>query len=275
MNYRQLKIFAACCMVFDHVVRIFPLPSLLAPLADRLYQGGQTALADWLLEEFTFYLMFIGRLAAPVFLFCIAQGFCHTHDVGRYLRRLLLTAVIAQIPYALFDLAVNRLYGIADGWHWEDTGLNILFTMALGLAALAVYRHLAERGHPVSGLLVGAAATALARLLSMEGSRGYILLIFVFYLTRNLPPYQRALLFVPAVLLSRWGLVQWMLADFSSGAIRNCMLNTAGNYLGMLVTLAYTGERGNAGKGFQRFMYLFYPAHFALLALIGFLRPPF
>lgn len=25
MNYKQLKIFAMCCMVFDHAVRIFPL----------------------------------------------------------------------------------------------------------------------------------------------------------------------------------------------------------------------------------------------------------
>jgi len=41
----------------------------------------------------------------------------------------------------------------------------------------------------------------------------------------------------------------------------------------MLATLAYNGEKGDAGKGFQRFMYIFYPAHFAALALIAFLRP--
>lgn len=274
MNYKQLKTLAILCMVFDHAVRIFPLYRMFAPLADWLWARGHGAAADWLLDGLPFYLMLIGRLAAPIFLFCIAQGLLHTRDVKSYLRRILLTALAAQVPYALFDLAVCRLYGMAETWGWQDVGLNICFTLALGLAALAVYRHLAERVHPLSWVVVCAAATALARLLSMEGSRGYILLIFTFYLTRNRPRWQRALWFLPAVVLSRWGLVQWVLEDFTTGAIRNCLLNMGGNYLGMVVTLAYNGEKGAAGRGFQRFMYAFYPAHFALLALISLLLPP-
>ena len=261
-------------MVFDHAVRIFPLYRMFAPLADWLWARGRGAAADWLLDGLPLYLMLIGRLAAPIFLFGIAQGLLHTRDVKSYLRRILLTALAAQVPYALFDLAVCRLYGMAETWGWQDVGLNICFTLALGLAALAVYRHLAERVHPLSWVVVCAAATALARLLSMEGSRGYILLIFTFYLTRNRPRWQRALWFLPAVVLSRWGLVQWVLEDFTTGAIRNCLLNMGGNYLGMVVTLAYNGEKGAAGRGFQRFMYAFYPAHFALLALISLLLPP-
>lgn len=274
MNYKQLKILAILCMAFDHVVRIFPLYRMFSPLADRLWSAGHDAAADWLLNGLPFYLMLIGRLAAPIFLFCVAQGLLHTRDTSRYLKRILVTAVIAQIPYVLFNLAEYRVDGIADAWVWQDTGLNICFTLALGLAALALYRRLAERVHPLSWVPVCAAATALARLLSMEGSRGYILLIFTFYLTRNRPRWQRALWFLPAVILSRWGLAQWVLEDFTAGPIRNFLLNTGGNYLGMLVTLAYTGEKGDAGRGFQRLCYAFYPAHFALLALIGFLRPP-
>lgn len=273
MNYKQLKILAILCMAFDHVVRIFPLYRMFSPLADRLWSAGHDAAADWLLNGLPFYLMLIGRLAAPIFLFCVAQGLLHTRDTSRYLKRILVTAVIAQIPYVLFNLAEYRVDGIADAWVWQDTGLNICFTLALGLAALALYRRLAERVHPLSWVPVCAAATALARLLSMEGGRGYILLIFTFYLTRNRPRWQRALWFLPAVVLSRWGLAQWVLEDFTAGPIRNFLLNTGGNYLGMLVTLAYTGEKGDAGRGFQRLCYAFYPAHFALLALIGLLRP--
>ncbi len=273
MNYKQLKILAILCMAFDHVVRIFPLYRMFSPLADRLWSAGHDAAADWLLNGLPFYLMLIGRLAAPIFLFCVAQGLLHTRDASRYLKRILVTAVIAQTPYVLFNLAEYRVDGIADAWVWQDTGLNICFTLALGLAALALYRRLAERDHPLSWVVVCAAATALARLLSMEGGRGYILLIFTFYLTRNRPRWQRALWFLPAVILSRWGLAQWVLEDFTAGPIRNFLLNTGGNYLGMLVTLAYTGEKGDAGRGFQRLCYAFYPAHFALLALIGLLRP--
>ena len=122
---------------------------------------------------------------------------------------------------------------------------------------------------------VVAAATWFAMLLDLEGGKGYIILAWVFYVARNCPRWQKAMIYIPAVLLSRWRLVLWVAeslgtAEFS-GALRNCLLNVLGNYFGML---ADNGEKGRAGKGFQYFCYAFYPAHFALLALIGFLRPP-
>ena len=91
MNRKQLKLFAVACMLFDHVVRIFPLYRLFTPLSDALWAAGWEAASDWVLEDLSFCLMFIGRLAAPVFVYGIAVGFLHTHDVKRYLRRLLVT----------------------------------------------------------------------------------------------------------------------------------------------------------------------------------------
>lgn len=273
MNYKQLKCFAMACMVFDHVTRIFPLEHLFLPLAVRMEEAGHLGLAMWLLDDLPLYFAFIGRLAAPVFLFCIANGFFHTHDVRRYCARLLAAAVAAQVPYVLFDLAEQRLYGAVGDW--RDVGGNILFTLTLGLLAIAVYDRLSRQGRRLLGLLAVAAAAALSRLFNLEGHEGYILLIFLFYLTRDCPRRQRALLFLPAVALSRWKLVLWMVTEWSWGAVVNCVLNTLGNYFGILVTLLYNGEKGRAGKGFQWFSYCFYPGHFALLALIGFLRPPF
>lgn len=279
MNYKQLKIFAAVCMVFDHVVRIFPLHQMLAPLADLLWSHGYTGLSDWLLEDFTLYLMYIGRLAAPIFIYCVAQGFTHTSDVRRYLRRILLTAVIAQIPYTAFDLAESRLYGIEGSW--RETDLNILFTLALALCILALHEELKRRKLIFLSPLAVILATWLTMRLGMEGGQGYIILAFACHITRNRPRWQRALLFIPAVLLSRRGLVLWALESTGTAelprVLRNCALNILGNYFGMLAALADNGEKGRAGKGFQYFMYVFYPAHFAhfaLLALIGFLRPP-
>ena len=72
MNYKQLKLFAMCCMVFDHAARIFPLGQVFAPLADFLWSAGYGGLADWLLDEGVLYIMYIGRLAAPIFIYCIA-----------------------------------------------------------------------------------------------------------------------------------------------------------------------------------------------------------
>jgi len=276
MNYKQLKIFAICCMVFDHAVRVFPLERMLAPLADKLWSLGYTGPSDWLLDDFTLYLMYIGRLAAPIFVYCVAQGFAHTSNARRYLGRLLVTAVIAQVPYTAFDLAESRLRGVAG--NWRDTGLNILFTLALALCVLAAHEALKRRKLVFLSPLTVALATWLAMALNMEGGKGYIFLAYVYYITRTRPRWQRALAYIPAVMLSRWGLILWVTESAGTaeltGALRNCLLNVLGNYFGMLVTLADNGEKGRAGKGFQYFCYAFYPAHFAVLALVGFLRAP-
>ena len=112
----------------------------------------------------------------------------------------------------------------------------------------------------------------------MEGGRGYLILAWVYYITLNCPRRQSALIYIPAILLSRRGLVMWVIESLGTAelvpVLRNCLLNVLGNYFGMLVTLSDNGEKGRAGKGFQWFCYAFYPAHFAFLALIGFLRPP-
>lgn len=276
MNHKQLKIFAMCCMVFDHAVRIFPLGQIFAPLADLLWSKGYGGLADWLLDDCILYIMYIGRLAAPIFVYCIAQGFVHTSNVRHYVGRILLTAVIAQVPYTLFDLAEMRVLGVAG--NWRETGLNILFTLSLALCVLRAHEELKRRGLVLLSPLAVAAASWFAAWLNMEGGKGYILLAWVYYVTRTRPRWQRALLYIPAVMLSRRGLVLWVAESLGtealSGALRNCLLNVLGNYFGMLVTLADNDEKGRAGKGFQRFCYAFYPAHFAVLALIGFLRPP-
>ena len=43
----------------------------------------------------------IGRLAFPVFCFMIVEGFFHTRDRWRYLIRLLICAVVSQLPFCL------------------------------------------------------------------------------------------------------------------------------------------------------------------------------
>lgn len=50
------------------------------------------------------YLPFrcIGRLAFPIFVFLIVNGFRHTSNRPRYALRLALFAVISQVPFALF-----------------------------------------------------------------------------------------------------------------------------------------------------------------------------
>ncbi|WMJ89869.1 TraX family protein [Anaerocolumna sp. MB42-C2] len=271
MNHHKLKIFALFAMFFDHTVRIFPLQELFSPICDELTSQGYEQLGMWILIWLPRVLNYIGRFAAPIFLFCLVEGFVHTANIKRYFGRILLTAIAAQGPYIMFDLAENRLIGLTG--NWRECGLNILFTLGLGLLALSAFNYLYQRGHTLFGISVVALAGVLARLLQLEGHEGYIFIIFTFYLLRNTKTTTKILVFIPVILLSRYRLVAYTLTD--NRMFQSCILNVLGNYLGVLITCFYSGEKGKSGRKFQLFMYAFYPVHLLLLAIIGYLRPLF
>nr|WP_246213225.1 TraX family protein [Aminipila butyrica] len=255
-------------MFFDHFIRIFPLSDALVPLAGWLSSVHQENLSNWIMSWIPHLFIYFGRVAAPIFMLCIVEGFLHTRNLKRYISRIFCTAIIAQIPYILFHLAENRMYNIAGDWN--DVPLNILFTLSLGLLSLWSYTKCVEKGHLIGGLSFIVLAGALARLLQLEGSEGYIFIIFMFYILRNQPVWQRTLFFMPILVLARYRLIAYTLTDFA--LLRTCLLNVIGPYLGILAICFYSGEQGPTGKRFKWFMYAFYPLHLLILAAIGYVK---
>lgn len=74
------------------------------------------------------FLNFIGRIAFPIFAFQISEGYSHTKDLKKYISRLLIFAIISQIPFILFHNLIST--GFA---------LNIFFTLLLGLICIILY----------------------------------------------------------------------------------------------------------------------------------------
>ena len=64
----------------------------------------------------------IGRFSFILFAFILTEGIWHTKDRTKYLKRIVLFAVVSQIPFMIFRSIVGR-YII----------LNILFTFAIGM----------------------------------------------------------------------------------------------------------------------------------------------
>jgi len=96
-NTGFLKLIAICSMVIDHVGAIY-FPAAAG-------------------------LRVIGRMAFPLYAWCLVVGAEHTRDIRRYFLRLLLVGIVSQ-PFFM----------LAFGHKWNE--LNIFFTLALGLLAL-------------------------------------------------------------------------------------------------------------------------------------------
>ena len=52
------------------------------------------------------FFSWIGRLAAPLFLFCIVEGFLHTHDRKKYFLRIYAIAIfMGLVQFSFYNIA--------------------------------------------------------------------------------------------------------------------------------------------------------------------------
>lgn len=173
-----------------------------------------------------------GRFAFPLFCFLLIEGYFHTHDFKRYLRRLLIFALISEIPFNLFTSAA-----------WcEPNAQNILFTLSLALIAIGSVDALRSRISwwplPAAGIVLAGCLTA-SFAAADYGSYG-ILVPFAFYLFHDLPPVDT--LTGNAILFKE----PWSFPAFGP-------------------TILYNGRRGRRLKWLN---YWFYPVHLLVLGLL-------
>ena len=199
-----LKIFACILMLIDHIGAVF-FPQIIL-------------------------LRIIGRLAFPIFCFLIVQGYIHTHDVKRYLMRLVIFALISEIP---FDLA---FYGKLTLAHQ-----NVFFTLSLGLIVVWAVDRL-NKG--LSGIIY-----IVASFVAYFGNTDYsifgVLLIMMLYLVRGKKLWEAIAIFAT-----------------------NVGLYTGIQRYGAVAALPIALYNGKKGPSLKYFVYIFYPGHLFIIYLI-------
>lgn len=168
-----------------------------------------------------------GRIAFPVFAFLIAEGFAHTRNRLRYFLTLFGFAVVSEVPWFLLNGA--------DGTH------NVMFTLALGVGALAIFDKYHQRKFVCFCMitLIAIFATCLGTDYEWRG----ILLIVICYMMREHRPL--LLLFVLPLMIY-YGMV--------------------GDIMAAIVLSLYDGTRGFIQGSTAKYgFYAFYPAHLFLL----------
>ena len=118
----------------------------------------------------------IGRLAFPIFCYCLTVGLLYTHDVRKYLTRLGIFALVSQPFYILAFHPVGEFWANLTNW-------NIFFTLFLSL--LGMYG-LKERKWWLFAL-----ALFTVSWWNFDYSGTGIQLMLIFYLCRNRPGNER------------------------------------------------------------------------------------
>lgn len=124
----------------------------------------------------------LGRIAFPIYCWCMVVGFHYTRSVPRYLGRILLTGSISQPLYAWVMNHMGQ-----SGILWRDLFLtkpNIFLTLLLGLAALWGIREKKLLSH----LWAPAAAIFLATVLNADYGWKGVLFILLLYAARSTRP---------------------------------------------------------------------------------------
>lgn len=211
------------CLISGSTIKII---AVLTMLIDHI---GAASLFPAVAEGTALYHVcrLIGRLSFPLFCFLLVEGFVYSHNRFRYWGRLLLFAVLSEIP---FDLA---FYHQIVSFRMQ----NVFFTLFLGMSALWGIEWLMKKERYQQIFIPPLLCAFLAWLLRTDYSYFGIFLIVVMYCFRELP-VKRDIIIAASVVL------------WEPTAI-----------LALLPIHLYNGKRGLSLK---YIFYLFYPMHLLL-----------
>ncbi len=203
-------------------------------------------------ELYNFYqvLRCIGRIAFPIFIFQLVEGFVHTRCKWKYALRLFVFCFVSEIP---FDLA---FYKVVFYWSYQ----NVFFTLFLGFIVIwgmdEIYKALLKRKalpYAVSNLILYGGRFGLlilgclaAYFLKTDYSYVGVVAIAAGYLLR-IHPVEMMQKIAPIVIC---------------GVLLFSSLSEAFGFIALLPIYLYGGKKGSMPKWVG---YLFYPCHLLLL----------
>ncbi|MBO4848539.1 MAG: hypothetical protein J5586_05250 [Clostridia bacterium] len=240
-----LKLIACLAMLVDHAALVF--------------QPQLTAVSPWL---YTGCRMF-GRLAFPIFALGIAEGTTHTSKPGKYLLRMFVFALLAQLPFSMMlgtrsASFTVRLFGLTVPLY---RSLSVMATLFLGLAAcLSIHK----------GKHFWAAAAIIAsylidRTIGMDYGLLGVLFILALYFARagKGQRFVVVLLFAVCFYLEPVAaFVKQLFTDASQVKLTTALLYCASMAFSGVLMLFYNKQRGPSAK---LFIYCFYPVHMLIL----------
>lgn len=207
------------------------------------------------------WLTCAGRVAFPIFAFMAVEGYFHTRSFKKYILRMLLFAVLSEIP---FDL----MYG---GTWFYPVHQNVLWTFLLGLLGVWLMEQVRKKGKTWMYLLVCVlvvlAGLVLGTLCMVDYYGVGVLTVFVFYFLHGRKWW---------CFLGQLAALYWLNVELLGGLMypvqlfgmefELCQQGLA--LLALIPIWLYRGRQGHHSKPFQYACYAFYPVHMLVLAIV-------
>jgi hypothetical protein len=236
-----------------------------------------------------FPLQFAGGFTFPIMAFFVAQGYYHTSNLRKYMGRVFIFALIAQLPYML---------AFSTHFFMAPVHFNIMFTIFVGLALLVMYDKMKVRWlfwmlfvlislatflfdwgiiGPVMILMYHAIKSHTAKSIAVPlvaGGGTFVIGLFagiivvIVVMAMMATGGQDALLDVLdgfKGMLDPYALAAEMKA-YDPNVTLAALLFPVGSICTIPLLLMYKGRRGKSAK---YLFYAFYPLHLLILALIA------
>lgn len=229
LNGNQLKMIAMIAMTIDHLACVF-------------FPNYPT---DWWIVG----LHIIGKLAAPVFWFFIAEGYFYTRDWKKYALRLLCFAVVSHFAY-------NFAFGIPF-IPFKTSVFNqtsVIWSLFWGLIALVINDCSKLKQWQKTVLILGILA------ISFCADWSCIAVLAIMSISTNRGNFKKQMT----------GMMMWCVVY---AVVYFIFINPVYGVIQLFVALnipllkAYNGQRGS-WKGMKYLFYVYYPLHLVICGII-------
>lgn len=210
------------------------------------------------------WLTCVGRIAFPIFAFLTVEGYFHTKNMKKYVLRLLIFAVVSELPFNLMTGG-----GLIYPFHQ-----NVLWTFLIGIGLIRLIEWARSQLRKVWRWLLVALGVLFGCAVALVGMTDYmhfgVLTVLVFYLFRGRRwwCYLGQLIGLAVINLELMGGLVYPFELFG----REWLLpQQAFALLALIPIWLYRGRQGLYNKTIKYIYYAFYPAHILILALLMFL----
>lgn len=208
------------------------------------------------------WLNYIGRIAFPIFAYMLIEGFYLTKDLKKYMLRILVFALISEIPFNL----------IAGADFFYPFYQNVLWNFLISLLCISIIEKIKRKNNLILTILTIVTISFLGFIVAtflMVDYYGYgVLMVMVFYVFKGRKWWQILLqiicmFYINVILLGGRTIpinLFGLLIEFPTQGFA---------MLAFIPILLYRGKQGPYNKTIKYLYYSFYPLHLLILSIIA------